>query len=131
MITPADLQKTALDRLVDAETLLSSNRYDGAAYLCGYSVEIALKHKICLRERWAGFPSTGSEFSGKSHVRTHDLDKLLSLSGAEATLKGSYFSEWSLVSGWRPEVRYNPSGNVTEEDAKDMIDSAKIIINNL
>jgi HEPN domain-containing protein len=47
MISIADLMTIARERLTDAEVLLNAQRYDGAAYLCGYSIEIALKHKIC------------------------------------------------------------------------------------
>lgn len=52
----------AKERLTDAETLLNAHRYDGAVYICGYSIEIALKHKICNTLNWTGFPSTSKEF---------------------------------------------------------------------
>jgi len=34
---------------------------DGATYLCGYAVEVALKFRICLTLNWPEFPSTGGE----------------------------------------------------------------------
>ena len=57
MIKTADLINIANERLQDAEILLNAHRHDGAVYLCGYSIEIALKHKICQHLNWTGFPS--------------------------------------------------------------------------
>ncbi|MCB0065385.1 MAG: HEPN domain-containing protein [Caldilineaceae bacterium] len=68
-------------RLEDAEVLLAANRYDGAMYLCGYAVELALKARICRTLKWAGYPSTRKEFEGYQSLRTHDLKVLLHLSG--------------------------------------------------
>jgi hypothetical protein len=45
-------------RLKDAKALLAAKRYDGSVYLCGYSVEIGLKARICRTLKWDGFPST-------------------------------------------------------------------------
>ena len=64
MIAAADFRKIAKARLKDAEVLLSAGRFDGAVYLCGYSVEIALKARICRRLKWTGFPSTNKDFEG-------------------------------------------------------------------
>jgi len=128
MISTADLINIANDRLTDAETLLNAKRYDGAVYLCGYSIEIALKHKICLTLNWAGFPSTNREFDNYRSLKTHDLDVLLSLTGIEAILKATYLAEWSAVSIWNPEARYNPIGIVNPADATLMVSSAKILI---
>jgi hypothetical protein len=128
MIRTADLMTIARERLSDAETLLNAHRYDGAVYLCGYSIEIALKHKICQTLNWAGFPSTSREFENYRSLKTHDLDVLLSLTGIEATLKATHLAEWSAVSIWNPEARYNPIGMVSPADATLMINSAKILI---
>lgn len=61
MITTIDLITIAQERLTDAKALLNAHHYDGAVYLCGYSIEIALKHKICQTLNWSGFPSTNKE----------------------------------------------------------------------
>lgn len=128
MISTADLMTTARERLTDAETLLSAQRYDGAVYLCGYSIEIALKHKICQTLNWSGFPSTNREFEKYKSLKTHDLDVLLSFTGVETTLKATHLAEWSAVSIWNPEARYNPIGGVSPADATLMIKSAKTLI---
>jgi len=83
MITRSDLTKIARARLRDAEVLYRSQRYDGAIYLCGYAVEIALKAKICKTLSWLGYPSTGGEFQNYQSFRTHNLHVLLRLSGVE------------------------------------------------
>lgn len=72
MIRITDLRTIANERFADAETLLLANRFDGAVYLCGYAIEIALKYKICQTLNWAGFPSTNKEFEKFKSLKTHD-----------------------------------------------------------
>ena len=47
MIQTNDIKDIARARLQDADILLTSGRYDGAIYLCGYAIELALKARIC------------------------------------------------------------------------------------
>lgn len=54
--TLSDVLLAAEDRYLEAEELLVSQRYDGAVYLLGYSVEMWLKAS-CLRLRGLG-PAT-------------------------------------------------------------------------
>ncbi|MCY7352643.1 MAG: HEPN domain-containing protein [Cytophagaceae bacterium] len=128
MISLSDLISIANERLIDAETLLHAHRYDGAVYLCGYSVEIALKHKICQTLNWPGFPSINKEFEKFKSLKTHDLDVLLSFTGIETTLKSTHLAEFSAIANWNPEARYNPTGIVSFTDATFMINSAKTLI---
>jgi HEPN domain-containing protein len=128
MISTADLMTIARERLTDAETLLKARRYDGAVYLGGYSIEIALKHKICKTLNWAGFPSTNREFERCKSLKTHDFEVLLSFTGIETKLKATYLAEWSAIGIWNPEARYNPAGVINPEDATLMINSAKTLI---
>ena len=128
MLTRTELRKIARARLRDAEILFSSKRYDGAVYLCGYAVEVALKARICRTLRWAGFPSTGREFQPFQSFRTHSLDVLLRLSGVESKIKADFLSQWSAVAVWAPETRYKPIGSAAGEDAKLMIESATILL---
>jgi HEPN domain-containing protein len=83
MLTIADLTSTARARLRDATALLSRNRYDGAVYLCGYAVEIAIKARIVKTLRWSGFPELSKDFGGLTSFKSHDLEVLLHLSGWE------------------------------------------------
>jgi len=125
MIDLAELIKIAEERLKDAEALLAAGRYDGAIYLGGYVIELTLKSRICKVLRWKGFPQTRSEFQKYQSFKTHDLDVLLSLSGAEDKIKTGYLAEWSAVATWDPEARYNPIGSASKSDAELLIESAK------
>ena len=131
MLTRKELQKIARARLKDAQILFQNRRYDGAAYLCGYAIELWLKARICRTLGWEGFPSTNREFQSLLSFKTHDLDILLKLSGVEKKIKTRFLAEWSVISVWRPEVRYQPIGTIKKEDAKMMIESAMILMRNI
>lgn len=128
MITVSALRKIAHARLKDAEVLLRARRHDGGVYLCGYAVEIGLKARICKTLKWAGFPSTASEFQSYATFRTHNLDVLLRLSGREAPVRTNYVADWSAVARWDPEVRYKPTGSATRADLGRMIASTKTLM---
>jgi hypothetical protein len=121
MIPAVDLKSIARARLDDAKVLLKGHRPDGAVYLCGYAVEMALKARLCRTLKWTGFPETGAEFQGLQSIKTHNLEILLRLSGVEGRIKTRLMREWSLVLGWDPEKRYRTLGQFTEQQAKDMI----------
>jgi len=121
MISTKDLKAVARARLRDAQALLRAKRFDGAFYLCGYAVELALKARICRTLKWAGFPESGSEIKGMQSIRTHDLDLLLRFSGVEARVKAKHPAEWSVVLRWTPERRYLPVGLSPAQETADMI----------
>lgn len=131
MIDRTDLRKIAYARLQDAEALISNHRYDGAVYLCGYAVEIALKARICKTLRWQGFPSTNSEFQNYRSFQTHNLDVLLHLSGIEVRIKNSYFAEWSVIGNWDPDARYKPIGSAVKADTENMVTAARTLVRTL
>jgi HEPN domain-containing protein len=128
MISTKDMKAIARARLKDAETLAASKRHEGAIYLCGYAVELGLKARVCKTLKWPGFPSSQKEFQGYSSFKTHNLDILLHLTGAEDKIKSELFAEWSIVAAWDPESRYNPVGNVSLSDAQQMISSTKALL---
>jgi len=128
MLTEQELSAIARARLQDAEVLFSDGRYDGAEYLCGYAVEIALKARICKTLSWSGYPSTNKEFQNLQSFKTHDLDVLLSLSGVEAKIKTDHLADWSAVEPWDPAARYKPIGTATGQDVGLMIESAKNLL---
>lgn len=131
MLAKEDLRKIARARLRDAEILLGAGRYDGAVYLCGYVVEVALKARICRTLKWSGYPETSREFEPLRPFRIHDLDILLRLSGRESFVKSMYFVEWSAVAAWNPEARYKPIGTASAADARLMLESAKVLLGKL
>ncbi len=128
MISVQELKIIATARLKDAEILYKAKRFDGAFYLCGYAVELALKTKICKTLKWSGFPSTKNEFQNLQSFKTHGLDLLLKLSGQESKIRIGYFADWSIVVKWDSEKRYSVIGTITQVEASDMIESAKVII---
>ena len=124
MLDTKEIRRIARARLKDAEALVNARRYDGAIYLCGYAVELALKARICRTLKWAGYPSSGSEFRDLQSFRTHDLDVLLHLTGREQHVKLNLLAEWSAVAHWNPEARYQPIGQTAKPDAQSMISAA-------
>lgn len=117
--------------MLDSEILLRSEMCDGAAHPCGYAVEIAPKSRSCKTLSWVGYPSTGKEFQNFQSFRTHNLEVLLSLAGIETLIKSQWLAEWSTVTAWDPEAWYMPVGSVTRETAELMIDSAKVLLENI
>ncbi len=129
MISIANLRLIARVRLNEAQALYRNKRYDGAVYLCGYAVEVALKARICRTLKWAGFPESNREFAHYQSFKTHDLDVLLTLSGIEARIRADYGSEWSNgTNNWTPEVCYRPVGSVTQTDALNMISAVRVLV---
>jgi len=131
MITAKELRTIVRARIQDAKALLVAGHYDGSVYLCGYAVELVLKARICRTLKWTdGFPSTNREFEKYKSFKTHDLDVLLHLSGAEEKFKQQpkLTAAWSLVAAWDPEARYRGIGTATAAGAADMIDSTKAIL---
>ncbi|MBA7668585.1 hypothetical protein ES703_76698 [subsurface metagenome] len=128
MLDRDDMIQIARARLHDADALVEARRYDGAIYLCGYAVEMALKTRICKTLHWSAYPETRGEFRGYQSFRTHDLDVLLRLSGVEEELRREHLSDWLTMAEWDPEARYKPIGSGSEADAKSMIESARILL---
>jgi hypothetical protein len=128
MISRNDLRKIIKGRLKDSEVLLAGKRYDGAIYLCGYAVEMALKLRICQTLKWQSFPETPGEFSDLKSFQIHDLERLLRLTGRVDVVKPAYMTDWSIVLQWDQNARYKVPGSATRTDAVDMLNAAKTII---
>jgi hypothetical protein len=60
MISVAEPDSIARARIEDAQALLTAGRFDGATYLYGYAVEVALKARICRPLGWTEFRGAGS-----------------------------------------------------------------------
>lgn len=131
MLPTQEIRKIASARLHDAEVLLGASRFDGAVYLCGYVVELALKARICKTLKWAGYPQTSGEFAGLASFKVHDLELLLKLTGRATAIKSKYLAAWSAVLIWKPEDRYNLIGSANQVDARLMLDSAAVLLKKL
>jgi len=128
MIPVAELDRIAQARLEDAKALLAAGRHDGATYLCGYAIEVALKARICRTLNWLEFPSSVGEFHAYRSFQTHELEVLLHLSGQEAKIKQQHFTDWNTLAVWRPESRYHIVGTAQRGDAEAMIGAAEKLL---
>ena len=143
MLTVRQLREIARERIKDAEALLAAERFEGAMYICGYAVEMALKARICRTLRWPDFPQTDSEFGGQnrkySPFKRHLLNLLLSYSGREDQIRNRFTAQWTLVDSWDPQSRYNPPSKAIRANrakdkaalkakARQVIDSATILL---
>lgn len=122
MIQYEDLKLIAETRLKEAKALHKSGLHDGAAYICGYVVETALKARICKNLKIKEYPDEGNE---KQIFRSHDFDRLLLLSGLQNKISlankrtKKLFENWSLLTSWKPEERYT-LGAYQKKDIEDL-----------
>jgi len=128
MISRRDLRSVARGRLRDALVLLRARRFDAAFYLSGYAIELALKARICRTLGWPGFPESSQDFKGLQSVKTHDLEVLLRFSGVEARVRAKHLADWSVVLEWNPERRYQAIGQSTGQQAADMVNCVKRLL---
>ena len=127
-IPRAELKKIALARIKDAECLFASNRYDGARYLSGYAVELALKARICRHLNWSEFLPPDLDDGLYRSLMTHKFGLLLSLTGLEQRLKRSVlWSDWNTAARWDPDLRYK-MGSAGRLEAEEMIRSTKELV---
>ena len=145
MISKRVLKELINIRLKDAQALFKTRRYQASIYLSGYSIEIALKLRICRMFSFnKGFPETKSEFSDYKNpsskgnvaiaikelkeIRHHGLTKLIIYSGVETRIKQAYLNEWNLIAGWDPKIRYEIS-KTRKADAYSWLSSVQVLIN--
>ena len=150
MIPKPHLKSLSKIYFEDSKFLLSDNRIRNAFYLGGYSLELALKWKICHLHRLdEGYPESPTDlntykkkkykvtdtFKKASSVqpfKTHELTKLIELAGIELRLKKYHFDEWISVSIWSPEFRYqyqSPNANDVQSFLKAVNTIVSEIIN--
>lgn len=127
MIPAADLLRLSRVRRDDAVALLQAGRYDGAIYMCGYAIELALKARICKTLKWTAFPDDSNFRS----LKTHSLEVLLRFSGVEQKIKRRALIPWSIVKTWTPELRYDYTSTATAQSAQHMITAVETILRHL
>lgn len=109
----AEFQSLAIERLGDAEALLSAGRYSRSYYVTGYCIECALKACIARKTMQDEFPPKDGP---KYYV--HDLTRLLDYAGlghAFAEKAGNdtaFLSNWAIVKDWTEEARYQTRGQL-------------------
>ena len=125
MPSRAELKKLALTRLEEAKILYQHAKYDGAKYLLGYVVEMALKARIC-KLLDSDYPDSGE--IAKSYL-THKYDLLVKLGGLQKTLDEElnrnldFKTNWSIATNWTEALRYKKIGTVSKNDVETLIDA--------
>jgi HEPN domain-containing protein len=125
MPTRNELKELAKLRLKEAETLFNAGLYDGAVYLCGYVVEMALKARICKLLDIDEYPSSGKL---KSAYAVHDFYQLLVLSGLKNKVNSAHaelHANWSITIPWSPEMRYQAQGTISKTQAEQILNAVR------
>jgi HEPN domain-containing protein len=114
-----DFQNLTKLRVREAKVLLRNKHYDGAYYLLGYSVECAFK--ACVAKQMRRFDIPDKKLV--NDIYTHDLNKLLRISGLEpefrkeSMVNPAFELNWAIVKDWSEESRY--LSGITRAKARD------------
>ncbi len=117
----SDLQILAAARVADAESLMNGGRWAAAYYLLGYAVECGLK--ACAAKQFHEHEAPDRTIVNNFY--THQLDRLLDISGAKAVHQAraagdpQFQVNWNVVHDWNESSRYDHS--TTETKARDML----------
>lgn len=121
--------KAALKRLIDAKNLQTKNRWRGAMYLAGYSIECKLKARLMeiynlntLEELEA---EVAKRVGHRVDVFTHSIEVLFGLTGAKDRLlldskRPSALRAYQRCNTWKPAWRYNSNDGTDDECASFM-----------
>ncbi len=108
--TKAEFQVLAEQRLLEAKALLDLEKWDGAYYLAGYAVELALKACI-IKTLMATDAFPGKELSRNCY--THAIETLVKQARLDDVLKlatdtdRDFESNWAAANNWNEEKRYH------------------------
>ena len=114
-----DLQRLSRLKVREAKVLLDHGYFSGGYYILGYAVECALKACIAKQIKRYDFPDR--KLISDSY--THDLGKLLNVSGLrdelqrEALINRGLDGNWAVVKDWSEQYRYD--SGVSESKARD------------
>jgi AbiV family abortive infection protein len=110
IVTKAEFQEMAEQRLAEAKALLDQGKWNGAYYLAGYAVELALKACI-IKTLLATDAFPDKDFSKNCY--THVVKKLVVLATVDGALKTATDADpdlqtnWALAQDWSEEKRYH------------------------
>ena len=117
------MQTIAELRVKEAKILIENNHYNGAFYLLGYALECALKSCIAKQFREYEFPD--KKLVNDSY--THDLEKLLNISGLKPKFDDAILgnpeldTNWAIAKDWSEKKRYQH--DISEIEALDFYDA--------
>jgi HEPN domain-containing protein len=117
--TQAEFRELSEKRLEEAKALLDRAMWDGAYYLAGYAVELALK--VCIIKTLMltdAFPD--KEFSKNCY--THSVERLVILAKLDAHRKVAtdadpdLLGNWSITRDWSEQKRYHRISRTEAEE---------------
>ena len=120
----SDLEKLVDIRISEAKALLDSEKYQGAYYLAGYSLECAFKACIAKQVQKHDFPN--KDLAVQSHK--HKLTDLLGVAGLKQKLTekeredSDFKLNWAVAKDWAVESRYECAIEPTK--ANDLFNAA-------
>lgn len=120
MPTRKELQDLSEDKLNAVKHLFEGEFYHEVITNSGYPVEFGLKSAVCKHLSQEEYPSSRDYF-------VHDVNKLVKLANLKEDLDAKkkddvdFFVNWSLISKWSVEFRYEPVGKSKKENAKEYI----------
>jgi hypothetical protein len=119
------IKSLAAQRLAEARHLLGAGHWDGAYYLGGYAVELALKAIICKNLDIQDLYDNKEYL--RLNLRVHDFQMLFIFSGLKTTFdndtkkNASLGANWSLVSFWKETSRYDTGR--TQKDVQEFLNA--------
>ncbi len=118
--TRVDFQQLADVRLVEAKALLDVGLWDGAYYLAGYAVELALKARIIkVLMTTDAFPD--KELSKNCYTHAIETLVLVGELGADrvarAKANSGFLLNWNAIKDWSEHKRY---WRITEAEARQL-----------
>ena len=108
--TKTEFQVLAEERLLEAKALLDLEKWDGAYYLAGYAVELALKAYI-IKTLMATDAFPDREFSKNCY--THAIETLVGLANLDLARKSATDADrdlrnnWTTTRDWSEQKRYH------------------------
>jgi hypothetical protein len=122
-------------RLEDAKTLVSAQRWAGAMYLGGYAIECSLKSLLCHLENTDNLENTPTCQNNRRWIITHNLANLYQIPGIRRIIQqfiamdrsksNKNISAWHyIVNNWQTnELRYwdDPGDQHTSEQFLDNV----------
>jgi HEPN domain-containing protein len=113
IVTRADFQARADEKLEEARVLLAAGRWSGANYVAGYAVELALKACI-IKKLMATDAFPEKDFS--RHCYSHDLKELFKLAGLKTAFDAALGASAQLRDGWDVVIEWSEAKRYERAD---------------
>jgi len=122
MPTKQELQDKSEHKLNIIKGHFVRKEYDDVVENSGYVIEFGLKAAVCKNLQIEVFPEERKYY-------THDLSKLLTCADLQQSfnekkiMSQNFFINWSILTKWSPEFRYQPIGSNTRTYAKQILNA--------